>query len=494
MPKDPDVRGVALPAGHTGSSFLHALLRSAVAAFPDALAGARVPESPKAFKASFGEDLARFEAARAASPDRAVIAAHIRHEADAAMRFVAPSGERPLAQAVREDRPAPALEVHATKGPGRLRPTLVVEGATIGGDLLRGWLRSAGEHHHLTDAAGRYLARLVDRADADGGELSLRGERFALLGAGAELAPTRMLLAAGADVLWVDVRPPPADLLASEDLGGRLIVPGTPGDLLADPAGIAAAVRAFAADGPVHLGMYAYAGGEGQEWRLTASMNAIAAALGPEVVRSVALLISPTTAAVATPADAAVAAERRAQAAWWKRALGRAGLLHGGGVPCGAGRVGHVIVPLQGASYQAAQYVGKIIAAETFATSGLDPADPRPITVSANVAPITATRSLLHPVFQAGFLGASMWDVLISPPELTRAVNGLLMVADLTDPERAAQMAALAPSERAAAVFSEQIHGGVFAQPWAMYSEIRVSAVYGLIRRPSLLVALARGR
>jgi hypothetical protein len=486
-----EVRGVALPDGHSGSSFLHALLRSAVAAFPDDLGAADVPASGKAFRASFGDDLARFEAARAASPRRADIAAHIRHEADAAMRFVTADGARPLVDVLRDPVDPPTLTVHATRGPGRIRPSIEVDGAHLSGDLLRGWLRKANEQRHLTDAARARLERLLDRAPD--GEVALAGHRFALLGAGAELAPTRLLLAAGADVLWIDVRPPPAALLEAEDLGGKLIVPDGAGDLLADPARVAAAVRAFAADGPVHLGMYAYAGGEGQEWRLTASMNAIAAALGPDVVASVALLISPTTVAVATPEDAAAAAARRAEAAWWKRTLGRVGVLREGGVPCADVRVGNVIVPLQGASYQAAQYVGKILAAETFAVHGLALGASRPIAVSANVAPITATRSLLHPVFQAGFLGSAMWNVLISSPELTRGLNGWLMIADLTDEEPAGE-ADLDPAERARAVFREQVHGGVFAQPWAMYGEIRVAAIYGLMLRPSLLVALARGR
>src|SRR5690606_38301866 len=45
--------------------------------------------------------------------------------------------------------------------------------------------------------------------------LDLRGEQFALLGAGAELAPTQLLLASGAEVLWVDVRDPVENLSRS---------------------------------------------------------------------------------------------------------------------------------------------------------------------------------------------------------------------------------------------------------------------------------------
>ena len=56
--------------------------------------------------------------------------------------------------------------------------------------------------------------------------------------------------------------------------------------------------------------MYAYAGGAAQEWRLTASMNAIVRALPKEAVRSVVMLISPTTPGTVSAADAATAEKR----------------------------------------------------------------------------------------------------------------------------------------------------------------------------------------
>jgi len=494
MPARSTPLGVALPDGHTGSSFLHFLLLDASATFPEVLGGAALSPSASVFKKRFANDLVRFEAARAASDQRVAIARHMRAQAEAAMRLIEADGAIPLTQAVAQDRPAPALVVHQTEGPGRLRPAISLGEEWVGGERLIDWLREARDHHHLTGAAHERLVGLIARTRAEGGGIDLKGQRFALMGAGAELAPTAMLLAAGADVLWIDVKAPPSELLQAPDLGGRLFVPPEPSDLLADPASVVAAIRAFAQGEPVHLGMYAYAGGEGQEWRLTASMNAIAGVLGPALVASIALLISPTTAITAVAEDSAAAAERRDRASLWKRALRRVGPLRDGGSACADGRVGSVIVPLQGASYQAAQYVGKVLAAESFAVHGPTGDGETPTVVSANVAPITNTRSLVHPLFQAGFLGAPMWDVLISPSPLTRTLNGLLMIADLTDPLREQALAGLSAAERARAVLSEQIHGGVFAQPYGMYGEIQVAAVIGLLRRPSLLLALARGR
>jgi hypothetical protein len=236
-------------------------------------------------------------------------------------------------------------------------------------------------------------------------------------------------------------------------------------------------------------------GGESQEWRLTAAMNAILAALRPEEVASMSLLISPTTVAVASPEDVAVAEARLRGASAWKRALARAGVLRRGGEPCVDGRVGYTIVPLQGASYQAAQYIGKVLAAETHAVFGPTLAG-GPLTVSANTAPITNTKSLAHPVFQAGFLAAPAWGITIAEPAMTVELNGLLMIADVTDPQApaAAGAAWATPAERARAVFRESVHGGLFAQPYAAYGAIQVAAVMGFAQRPSLLAQLARGR
>jgi hypothetical protein len=208
-----------------------------------------------------------------------------------------------------------------------------------------------------------------------------------------------------------------------------------------------------------------------------------------------ALLISPTTPAVVTPEDKAVSSRRLRDAALWKRALARAGALKQGQHTVDDVTVTSAIVPIQGASYQAAQYVGKMLAAETHALHGTTLGDASdPLTVSANVAPITATRSLSHPVFEAAFLGAPMWGVFIAEPKTTRELNGLLAIADVTDPEAPASSSRTyaTPGERARAVFLSQVHGGVFAQPYGMDGEIRVAAVNGLTKRPALLARLLR--
>lgn len=497
--------GVELPEGASGSSFLHELLLGAVDAFPDVFGDVAFPRSAGVFKATFGDVLVRFEAARAASPRRVEIARSIRTAAAGRLRFVDEAGARPFAEVLASTERADPLPVTTWKtgGPGVLTPSVrarpsavrIPTPITYTGDALIAWLAEARRQRVLTGAVQDALTRLVTRATRDGG-LSLRGQKFALLGAGAELAPTELLLAAGAEVLWIDLRPPPDLWRSATHLGGTLVVPTEPANLLASPDRIAATLRAFAGDDAIHVGMYAYAGGESQEFRLTASMNGIVRALPRASVRSVSLLISPTTPMVVDAEDAAESARRLASAPLWQRALARAGVLRQGQVRVGDAVVAASIVPIQGASYQAAQYVGKTLAAETYAHHGTvlgDDADP--LTVSANVAPITATRSLAHPVFEAGFLGAPAWNIFISEAETTRELNGLLAIHDVTDPEApgASTRTYASAAARAHAISREQVHGGVYALPYGLDGGIRTAAVIGIGKKPSLIRGLVTG-
>ena len=255
--------------------------------------------------------------------------------------------------------------------------------------------------------ASRYAA-------TEGGTINLAGQRFVLCGAGAELASTRMLLAAGASILWIDLAEPSQSLRNVNDLGGDITRAPLAQNLLEQPREIAALVRAFADDAPVHIGMFAYAPGASKEWRLAATMNAIVGSLEPSLVRSVSLLISPTTPTVLSKDTLRSSELRYLETPSWQRVLERTGLIQRPGYFREATtHVSLSTVSLQGASYQAAQYISKLAAAETYAVYGADPLaeDGEPITVSANVAGVTRTRSLSHPLFDAAFLGADKFGV-----------------------------------------------------------------------------------
>jgi hypothetical protein len=137
---------------------------------------------------------------------------------------------------------------------------------------------------------------------------------------------------------------------------------------------------------------------------------------------------------------------------------------------------------MQGASYQAAQYVEKLCAAERWAAL-----PGRRFTVSANVAGISRTRSLSHPLFEAAYAGAIAFGVETFAPDTTRALNGLLTLHDLLNPASPG-----APGRDPCALFSERFHGGFHVVPWAIDPALRVAALIGLARRPALLARMLR--
>ena len=486
-------RGVVLPPGHTGSSLFHRVLTEAVAEFPDVLGAARLPESATAFKRDYGMALARFEAERAASKRRVEVARFIVRRTQEALQYAGEHGTVPLAEHMAQPREAPTLRSEPLSGAPGLRAEVPFDGSVYRGrDVIALAERLAAEQH-LTQSVVAALRFIVMHIEERGGTLDLRGERFAMLGAGAELAPTRLLLQAGASVLWIDVAEPAQVLPDLANSAGTLVHAPAARNLLEAPDEAAAAIRAFAADGPVHVGMFAYASGASREWRLGAAMNAIATSVPSDMVRSISLLVSPTTTATLQPESAHAAAQRFAARPGWQSALLRAGLLQTPGYHEAHGiRIARATVSIQGLSYQAAQYISKLASAEVYAVHGTDlRADtPRPITVSANVAGITRTRSLQHPLFQAAFIGAPSFGVRIFDPATTRALNGLLILHDLLCPT-APGAAAVQPSDprlKASLLLSQHVHGGIYSLPYALEHAIRAAAVIGMARQPSLLL------
>jgi hypothetical protein len=206
----------------------------------------------------------------------------------------------------------------------------------------------------------------------------------------------------------------------------------------------------------------------------------------------VSLLVSPTTAATVQAESSLAAEQRLAARPLWQAALHRAGLLQTPGYYEAHGvRIARATVSIQGVSYQAAQYISKLASAETYAVHGTDlrAETARPITVSANVAGITRTRSLAHPLFQAAFIGAPRFGVRIFEPATTRALSGLLILHDLLHPA-APGAAAVQPSDprlKASLLLSQQVHGGIYSLPYVLEQAIRAAAVIGIGSKPSLL-------
>jgi hypothetical protein len=488
---------VVLPDGHTGSSLLHALLHGAAAKSPDAFRAVSLPPSVSAFKRGYGESLARFEAARVVSDARVDIARDLVRSSHEVFEYAEGDHRVPLVEYLAKSAGTPklaSLELRSGRG---LRPELPWEGRMLRGREIAVLAERLAEANHMTQHAARALGWIVEHIEACGGALDLRGHRFAVLGAGAELSATRLLLQAGARVLWID-RSDPASLLAErEELCGTLVCPSAGRNLLEEPREVVAAARAFAEQhGPVHLCMFAYAAGASQDWRLGTVMNAIAAQLSPKLLRSVALLVSPTTVGTLQPECVAAAQEALSRAPLWKAALQRAKLLRAPGHHAERGvAIARATVSIQGASYQAAQYVSKLLAAEAYAVYGsrLDASARTPLTVSANVAGITRTRSLGHPLFQAAFIGAPYFGVRVFEPATTRVLSGLLMLHDLLNAS-APGSASVQPRDvrqKAADLHAQQVHGGIYGLPYVLEQAIRIAALIGMGRSPGVLV---RGR
>lgn len=464
---------VTFPEGQTGSTLLRAALDDAVRAFPETFRGFALPREGKAFKREWPEAVGEFEVRRASSPDRLTIARRLAGYLPTRTQF----GTDPLAARLASADAAEPSVMQGTAPPGWV-PEITWGGEIFAGARIAELADRMREACQLSEAAATALRWVATERLQE--PLVLTDQRFALLGAGAELAPTPYLLKAGARVLWVDPQVPPQD---PAEHAGTLVHVANATDLLTETPAIRAAVVEESAQGPLHLGLYAYAPGRGRELRLTAAMNAIAGHVDPA---SITLLVSPTTPGEVPASCRDDRARRTSRRPAWQGALASLGALGEDSHHAhGDVQIARSIVGLQGPTYQAAQYLGKMMVAEVWA------ADRSPMRVSANVAGITHTKSLEHPLFLAGFLGAPSFGIHIFDPEQTRVLMTLLMLHDLFGPD--APTAEASPEARMRRVVGQTIHGGVRSAPYALDPTIRVAAMIGLVRRPSLLGRLARG-
>ncbi len=476
--------GVCLPTGQTGSTFFRNLLLDAVAAFPEEFQDFALP-SEKSFKKKYGETVVQFESFRVASRRRSEIARYIVSQTHDQLEFNDGNFEGRFQDYMAQAAEPLNIETQVLTGKVGLVPAVPFRGVSYTGLSLNYLGQKLIGENKITNRAAKALTWIASFANSHEGRIDLTGKKFVIMGASAELAPTQQLLAAGASVLWVDLKSPEAILAEPHKYAGSLSYCTKANNILMKPNQIRASIEAFAAGEPVHIGMFAYAAGASQEWRLAATMNAIILSLSPACVASVSMLISPTSAAVIQPEDMSNSNTLKKNPPLWQSMLKSVGQLKENlsfevnGIP-----VARAIVPLQGVSYQAAQYISKTLAAEVFATQGVDlKGKPQPIRVSANVAGITKTKSLNHPVFQAAFLGAQTFGVEIFEVPTTKTLSTLLILHDLLNPE-------LKPTGDINALFSKQVHGGIYSRAFALDPMIRIATIMGLARRPNLLLKL----
>ena len=456
---------VALPEGESGSHLLHRVVADATRAFAADLPNLDFPKNGAAFKKGFGDALARFEAARLASPKRLEIARTLCGAVAASCAFEENGNRTPLFDVLSRKNGAPHA-THVVRG--EEAPSLAIEipfeGRTVRGDDALALVEKLHADHHMTAAALEGLRWIILHAKENGGIVDLRGKKFAMLGAAAELSPAPLLLKGGASVLWIDPHAP------SSAHAGSITRDDSARDLLREPGAIAHAIESFAGNDAVDLGMFAYAPGKGRELRLAEAMNAIAEHLRARgAVASVSMFVSPTSPTSVQPEDVAVVRSRAKSPASWQRALELSGVVKGPGFyGDDANAVARAVIVLQGAAYQAAQYVSKTLRSEVWAHDG--------VRISANVAGISRTRSLEHPLFLAAFEGAPAFGVRIFDSSTTRALATLLMLSDL-----------LREPLPATSVHARQIHGGVYDVPWQFEASVRAAAVLGAAKKPAVL-------
>ncbi len=467
---------VALAEGHSASTILFQLLSDAVHQFPGTLSAANFPSTPSAFKKIYSRAIPEFEAARQASPQRYDIARHILKNLQTLVVF----DPGTLHQALQHTLPPLALKQHRFTGKPGWAPNLVYRGERWSGDRLSELGQLLASRHVITPEASQALAWVQDRLDARG-ELSLSRRKIAVLGAGAEMAPTRLWLECGADVLWLDTRPPPHEWFkppACNTLAGQLTWVDGNINLLTQPQQILASLAAFADGHPVDVGLYAYAPGKARELLLTSTMNAVVDALPANLIASITLLVSPTTPAALTRDDLDCVQQRLRTRPGWETLLARCGILGRGPghVSVNGSHTTRTVVNIQGASYQAAQYLGKVLAADCWTHAGAN-SRAVPLRVSANTAAITRTRSLAHPVFTAAFGGAAAFGVETMVPRQSRRLNGLLALHDWLNPS----------PPRPGAI---RVHGGIHTLPYPLTPALRIAAAIGFARSPRLLRGL----
>lgn len=476
-------RGIDLPAANrSATAALGTILRSAAAASP-ALAQA----VGRVDRKNLGESLVRFEALRASlpAPQRVDIAERlVRAAADHLVYATEDGREVPLPEAM-QSAASPLPLTSRAFGSGRgLLPAVRQSGAIHSGADLERFADSLAARRELSGPAADALRWVSRQASID-----LAGEKFVVMGAAAEIAPTELLLAAGATVLFIDVYDGAKWAADRGVRDGALVFATSGADLLVQPREIAASIAAFADGAPVHVGAYAYRGGHNREWRLAAAMNAIIRALDPAILKSVAMAVSPTAPAQASPEDAAEAKRRLASPSvadrlWRSIGVQRPALYEHAGAAWP-----RTVVAMQGASYLAAQYLEKRLAAEVYGTRGVRAGERRPVRVSANVAGITRTGSMDIPLFQAGFVGAEALGVRSYSPEATRTISGLVYLENLLNPASIAALpgAEVDENERARRIHATQIHGGLFAYPYATDGTMIRAGLVGLAKRPALI-------
>ena len=387
---------------------------------------------------------------------------------------------RSVAEALADGAPAESISI---KGEGDRRTELAVpyRGDVLNGDALRRQVDTWVERGTVEASCGIALQRVLDEPE----QLDLSDSAFALMGAGAEMGPLEPLLQWGAHVVAVDVAKPriwERLTRVAREGAGVLTAPagadGAPGvDLLTQTPEIAGFLRTAADGMPLTIGSYAYADGARHVQVVHASDALVELLLRERPGTGYAELATPTD-AFAVPQDVVEDSRRRWGSRGWRgalqapaRAVTRGGLYapayatsvtREDGTTVG---IADVLVPQQGPNYTLAKRIQRwrAIAAQ---------ADGHP--VSANVAPATATHSVMkNRLLAAAYSGAKRFGVEVFAPETSRVLMAALLVHDL-------RAQATAPAHPDDLFVAGAAHGGLWRAAYSPRSVLGLAAVTGL--------------
>lgn len=331
--------------------------------------------------------------------------------------------------------------------------------------------------------------------------LDLSDQRFALLGARAEMGPLPYLLRWRATVFAVDLPRPEvwqpmlrlahagngalyAPRAEPPDAGGGNDLARCVGaDLVRDAPEIAAWLAE--ADAPLVVGAYAYLDGA-RHVRVAAAMDAIQAALAARRGDTTLAMLATLTDAYAVPTAALRAAhERFARRGRAARALrlatfGRA--LERNGVPLATQRptrdaaalagIVDALIPQQGPNYVLAKRLQQWRALVARQAG---------IRVSIHVAPPALTRSVTNNrVLAAAYRAAHRFGVETFEPATAAALMAALLVHDLRHPDAAANPG-VELAHPLQLLAEAACHGGLWRMPYAARSALPMAGLLGLL-------------
>ncbi|CAA9314611.1 MAG: hypothetical protein AVDCRST_MAG36-44 [uncultured Nocardioidaceae bacterium] len=473
--------GVQFPVAADGRRSTAAVGRGVVA---DALrrvdpVGAAAAERETSWRTGYVPHFRRLVEAGLGTPDAARrIAADGLGSLHGRMRVVQHGEDRPLATWAAGGPPLQTVEV---RGTGERAPSLVLpfRGRRLAEDALLAqldrWVEGGVVEPSVTDAVRQVVAHPE--------WLRLDGWTVGVVGAGAEMGPTRALLRWGARVAALDLPVPRVWERLVDDArerAGTLLVPvRDPSGGLTTSAGVdlAAAAPDAAAwlaglDRRLVVGNYVYADGA-DGVRVSVAVDALTTAVtGRRDDTALGFLATPTD-VFAVPAvavrHATQAHDRRSRAARLAgrplRTLSGGRLLQRPYAPGSDPGVNDSLVPQQGPNYALAKRLQRWRATTERAEGRL---------VSLRVAPPTRTRSVLkNRALAAAYAGAHRFGVEVFEPATANVLMAALLVHDLSTgggPRHAHPW----QDEAWAAV-----HGGLWRAPYAPRSALGLAAVLG---------------